>query len=123
MSEIKDYNDTISAIIAKACLKAYENYDKEKERGESHRVAMARAIGDAIRDNIKIYNVESRVDRSSADMLRKEKGYAEYQDRQCFSMLNEEIFKSENFRKVTFDLGYEIVIKYQVALFSLERGE
>ena len=122
------YNDTISALISKMSLAAYEKFDKEKMSGQNDRVAMARAIGDTVKENICIFTQYYSMDRDLINHGYKDKdGYIKHIEKATFLKFAESIFESNNYRVEKFNNVYEYKFKYQLALFNIgelkERGE
>ena len=114
------YNDTVSALISKMCLEAYELFDKEKANGNSDRVSMARAIGDTVKNNMVICTQNYSMDR---DMISHgyldNKDYLKYQEKAVFMKFAETLYESSNYRVEKFLNDYEYVFKYQLAVFNL----
>lgn len=114
------YNDTVSSLISKMCLEAYELFDKEKANGNSDRVSMARAIGDTIRNNMVIYSQNYSLDR---EMISR--GYLENQDyikhleKSVFMKFAENLYESNNYRVDKTKNFYEYILKYQLAVFNI----
>lgn len=120
VDEFYGYNDTISGLISKMSLDAYEKFDKEKLSGQTDRVAMARAIGDTIRENICILTENYSMDRELINHGYMEKeGYIEHIEQVTFMRLAKAIYESNNYRIEKFQNNYEYRFKYQLALFNI----
>lgn len=117
---INDYNERVSAIIAKVCIDAYERYDKEREGGQSERVAMARAIGDSIKENIIIHQDGFSLDR---EMLARGYGnkedFIKHMEDKVFYSFAKTLRDSMQYRVESFNNFYETVYKYELATFKL----
>ena len=120
VDEFYGYNDTISGLISKMSLDAYEKFDKEKLSGQTDRVAMARAIGDTIRENILILTENYSMDRDLINRGYMEReGYVEHIEQATFMKLAKSIYESKNYRVEKFKNDYEYSFRYQLAIFSI----
>lgn len=114
------YNDTISAMISKVCLAAYEKYDMERSHQVEHRTAMARAIGGSIKNNMTILTQSYHMDRALLQQgLHKEAGYVSHIEKATFMRFAEAIYDSGNYRVEQFNNDYEYTFKYQLAVFNI----
>lgn len=119
IDQFNGYNDTISAMISKMCLDAYEKYDIEKERCE-HRQAMARAIGDTFKKYIDIHTQSYSMDSHLMQMsLHKDNDYVFHIEKATFMKFAEKIYDSGNYRIRKYKGDYEYVFKYELALFKI----
>lgn len=119
MSEEKNYNDTVNALISSMLISAYEKMDKELIRGTDNRTALAMAIADSIRSHIEIMSIESVISREALNHVMHDKGFVSHQEKRCFMALTDDIYKSGHYRKRTFNLGYEIQTRLQIGVFKL----
>ena len=121
--ESKDYNDTVSSFIASICLKAYANLDKEIENNPhlDKRMLMARAIGDAIEDHVKVLSVDNFID---IEILSRVEGeYLKHIEKATFMKFTEDLFKTNCFRSDSLRLPYEYKIQYQLAVLDFSKLE
>ena len=120
VNDFYGYNDTVSSLISKMTLSAYEKFDREKLSGQNDRVAMARAIGDTIRENIVIFTESHSMDRDLINHGYMEKeGYVQHIEQATFMKLAKAMYDSDNYRVEKFQNNYEYRFKYQLALFNI----
>lgn len=120
--ELGDYNENVSALIAKMCLSAYDKFDKEKLQCQSDRVAMARAIGDTIKENMEVFEYGFGIDREVLNSgIGQDERYVEHLEMKTFNEFAEKIRQSENYRVIKYNNNYEVVHKYQFAVFKFPK--
>lgn len=119
IDEYYGYNDTVSAMISKMCLEAYNIFDIEKE-GVDQKTAIARAIGDTFKKNIEILTQSYSMDRQMIDHgINKDKGYVEHLEKITFMKFAESLYESGNYRVKKRDSFYELSFIYQLGVFKI----
>lgn len=114
------YNDTISALISKMCLEAYEIFDREKLNGNNDRVSISRAIGDTIKNNIVIYSQNYSLDREMISIgYLENQDYVKHLEKMVFMKFAEDLYESSNYRVDKSKSFYEYILRYQLAVFNV----
>lgn len=120
VDDIYGYNETISAMISKMCLIAYEKYDNERANNVDHRTAMARAIGVSIKTNITILTQQYHMNNQAIEQgLNSDLSYMKHIEKAVFMKFAEALYDSGNYRIEKFNNAYEYCFKYQLAVFNI----
>lgn len=120
VDDIYGYNETVSAMISKMCLIAYEKYDNERANNVDHRPAMARAIGDSIKTSMTIITQQYHMDNQMIERgLNSDHGYVKHIEKAVFMKFAEALYDSGNYRVEKFNNNYEYIFKYQLAVFKI----
>lgn len=113
------YNNTVPALISKMCIEAFDRYEAEIDV-VPQRTAIARAIGDTIRENIEIMNCEYFMDRNAINHQMNEKtDYLKHMEKATFMKFAEALYNSGNYRVERFNNYHETSFKCQLAVFKI----
>jgi hypothetical protein len=112
----------MSQIVAKMCLVAIKEYEKEKIEGTEDHFAIGRALSKAIESQVLAMTVRFHLDHAVTRRLQldpvKEKEYALYEKRKIAAEFAEYLINQGLFTHEKFNTFYEEIYEVKIAVLK-----
>lgn len=115
-----NHDSTIDNMIARMSLSAYSKYDNEVSRC-GHETAIARAIGDTLKEFIGILSVGTSVDRNIPEEYRKDPSWVSHMHKKTFMMFADELYKSGHYQIKETGFPFFEQVSYSLAILKLKK--
>jgi hypothetical protein len=112
----------MSQIVAKMCLVAFDEYEKEKMEGAEDRFAINRALSKAIESQVLAMTIRFNIDHALTRRLQldpiREKEYALYEKRKVAAEFAEYLINQGLFTHEKFNTFYEEIYEVKIAVLK-----